>query len=64
MSQPAFAPPASGPATARATADRRAEPGAGSRVFYLTVKLGWDFVQPRIVGTLKPQLLVVFVAIL
>ena len=38
--------------------------GAGSRVFYLTVKLGWDFVQPRIVGTLKPQLLVVFVAIL
>ena len=34
MSQPAFAP-ASGPATARATADRRAEPGAGSRVFYL-----------------------------
>ena len=63
MSQPAFAP-ASGPATARATADRRAEPGAGSRCFYLTVKLGWDFVQPRIVGTLKPQLLVVFVAIL
>ena len=39
MSQPAFAP-ASGPATARATADRRAEPGAGSRCFYLTVKLG------------------------
>ena len=63
MSQPAFAP-ASGPATARATADRRAEPGAGSGCFYLTVKLGWDFVQPRIVGTLKPQLLVVFVAIL
>ena len=30
--------------------------------FYLTVKLGWDFVQPRIVGTLKPQLLVVFVS--
>ena len=37
MSQPAFAP-ASGPATARATADRRAEPGAGSRVFLSTVK--------------------------
>ena len=48
MSQPAHTPTSS-PATARATADRRAEPGAGSRVFYLTVKLGWDFVQPRIV---------------
>ena len=63
MSQPAFAP-TSGPATARATADRRAEPGSRIPGVYLTVKLGWDFVQPRIVGTLKPQLLVVFVAIL
>ena len=32
--------------------------------FYLTVKLGWDLLQPRMVGALKPQLLVVFIAIL
>ena len=63
MSQPAFAP-ASGPATARATADREQSQEQDPGCFYLTVKLGWDFVQPRIVGTLKPQLLVVFVAIL
>ena len=63
MSQPAFAS-TSGPTTARATADRRAEPEQDPGCFYLTVKLGWDFVQPRIVGTLKPQLLVVFVTIL
>ena len=63
MSQPAFAP-ASSPATARAqqTGEQSQEQDPGC--FYLTVKLGWDFVQPRIVGTLKPQLLVVFVAIL
>ena len=63
MSQPAFAP-ASGPATGaqQQTGEQSQEQDPGC--FYLTVKLGWDFVQPRIVGTLKPQLLVVFVAIL
>ena len=62
MSQPAFAQRQ--PSDARATADRRAGQEQDPGCFYLTVKLGWDFVQPRMVGTLKPQLLVVFVAIL
>ena len=61
MSQPAFAASAQRRRGQQQTGE---QPGAGSGCFYLTVKLGWDFVQPRIVGTLKPQLLVVFVAIL